>query len=498
MNNLMKSNDWKLLKPSVVLVFVLAMVQPLSAWAQETEELECGIQTTSIYFGNGINTSRAAAELSKLSIERSYKSDLQNQYPGQAFEFKLAYNQTFGFTADVTEVFLQTASAENRELFAQLDSSQLYELMSASQARFNEVADRIQERFRDVVTGNVFIELLSIGNRDDLRQDIIDGIGASLASGEFAARVLQADTNETLTQLYRNDLDVGQRVLVMAHSQGNLFARDNINAVISSNPEYAPSIGSVGIATPANMQPNGGPYLTANDDLVIDALRVQTAIDGIDNNEPAPANWDNDPGVFNDPREFLDLNHSFLSAYFLPALTSRGQIDTLFNNQIASLSFPESVVGSGAIRVTLEWGSEPDVDLHAFEPDGTQVFYRNLVGSSGFLDRDDVTSFGPENYFVPCETVQVGRYGFGVNYYSGNGPEVASLSLILSDGQTASLNIPLVEAISSAGNNPPVVLSVVVERDEQDLLRYTIDEGNGSEVLLVAEVPLTPLQLAPK
>ncbi|MFK7859097.1 MAG: YfaP family protein [Granulosicoccus sp.] len=491
-------NSYRALKKTsgVVIVSVFAMLHSVSGLAQESSELECGTQTTSIYFGNGINTTRASAELSKMRIERSYKTELQNQYPGQAFEFKLAYNQTYGFTADVTEVFLQTASTENRELFAQLGSSQLYELMSTSQDRFNEVADRIQARFRDVVTGNTFIELLSIDNRDGLRQDIIDGIGTSLASGVFAAGVLQADTNETLTQLYRNDLDVGQRVLVIAHSQGNLFARDNINAVISSNPEYATSIGSVGVATPANMQPNGGSYLTANDDLVIDALRVQTAIDGIDGNEPAPSNWDNDPGVFNDPRGFL--NHNFLSAYFSSALSSRGEIDTLFNNQIASLMFPASIIGSGAIRVTLEWGSEPDVDLHAFEPDGTQVFYGNMTGSSGFLDRDDVDSFGPENYFVPCDSVQEGRYGFGVNYFTGNAPEIASLSLILSDGQTASLNIPLASASGLSGNNPPKVLSVVVARDEQGQLRYTIEESASLDEQVTESTPLTPLQLTSK
>lgn len=44
----------------------------------------------------------------------------------------------------------------------------------------------------------------------------------------------------------------------------------------------------------------------------------------------------------------------------------------------------------------MTWGESPDVDLHAFEPNGSHVYYDNRVGLSGHLDHHDRDGYGPE------------------------------------------------------------------------------------------------------
>jgi hypothetical protein len=79
---------------------------------------------------------------------------------------------------------------------------------------------------------------------------------------------------------YSQALNNGKRVLVVAHSQGNLFTNRSFALVNSANRQY---LGIVSVATPANQkadQPTdcrigespGCDYVTASEDLVISAL----------------------------------------------------------------------------------------------------------------------------------------------------------------------------------------------------------------------------------
>ena len=127
-------------------------------------------------------------------------------------------------------------------------------------------------------------------------------------------------------------------------------------------------------------------------------------------------------------------------------------------------------------RATLTWDEQPDVDLHAFEPDGTQVFYRNLRGPTGFLDVDDVTGFGPENYFVACDTVATGTYQIGVNYFSGSAPTTATVSLFLGDGRTpAPRTVVLNTPRGSSGNSSPQIIFTINVGVEDGQVRYTVN-----------------------
>jgi hypothetical protein len=71
---------------------------------------------------------------------------------------------------------------------------------------------------------------------------------------------------------YLDELQAGRRVIVVAHSQGNLYANASHAAIAASDSTVLTSFGIVGVADPAEISFNG--YVTSDDDLVINALRT--------------------------------------------------------------------------------------------------------------------------------------------------------------------------------------------------------------------------------
>ncbi|MFA5841283.1 MAG: immunoglobulin-like domain-containing protein [Candidatus Paceibacterota bacterium] len=71
-----------------------------------------------------------------------------------------------------------------------------------------------------------------------------------------------------------------QKVLLVAHSQGNFYA-NNFYDKVASQPGGVPerSIGAYGVATPANRVAGGGKYLTSSTDAVINKTRLLGILD---------------------------------------------------------------------------------------------------------------------------------------------------------------------------------------------------------------------------
>lgn len=88
---------------------------------------------------------------------------------------------------------------------------------------------------------------------------------------------------------------------------------------------------------------------------------------------------------------------------------------------------PPRQLGSGPITVALSWDSQPDLDLHIFEPN-FHVYYENRQGNNGYLDLDDTNGYGPEHYYTSCD-IETGNYTFKVNYYSGSAPSSATVTV---------------------------------------------------------------------
>jgi hypothetical protein len=227
--------------------------------------------------------------------------------------------------------------------------------------------------------------------------------------------VVDADLRRHV-QRYQGLLMSGNRVLVVAHSQGNLYANAAYGNLAGNDTVPMDAFGIVSVATPASRVAGGGPYYTLMYDLVISAvqLAVPGTLPGNVTNSVSDSDW---------------KHHSFIDSYLNGDQTGP-LIVTGALSAANDLAWPEQQVGSGPISVTMTWGPQPDLDLHVYEPNGMHVFCGNRMGISGYLDRDVTHSWGPEHYYVDdCELLETGLYRVGVNYYRGSGPEVAMLQV---------------------------------------------------------------------
>jgi uncharacterized protein YfaP (DUF2135 family) len=249
---------------------------------------------------------------------------------------------------------------------------------------------------------------------------------------------------------YKQAILEGNVVTVVAHSQGNFFANESY-ALLTSDEKK--SLGIVGVADPDTFVAGSGLYTTLIDDLVILAIRVVETAAGLPG--PLPANTSGVP-TLTDPS-----GHFFVQSYMNNGSTSRANIVQESVDTFNGLTPSTNPAGQGAIVATLTWGAQPDVDLHVFEPDGTHVYYVNKQGTSGTLDRDVVTGFGPEHYTVPCATIEVGTYSIGVNYFFGVGPETAHVEVSAGQNNVRGFDIPLSTAVGTAGNNSPIPVTTV-------------------------------------
>lgn len=373
--------------------------------------------TTEIYFVNGVWNTLPQARDGRNLLKRAYKNSLESRYPGQKFRFKLAYNYHAGKVRDLIEVIGQKINEINDPEASQLTSAQYLNLFLTA------------KKFNDEVP--------------------VSAMPISIAIEEYlAGRITDTVNASSHIQKFRTDLQEGKRVLLIAHSQGNLFANQAVSSLMGT---YGESIGMIGVASPAALTYNNSVYYTAHDDRVIDALRISFTV--------LPSNIDNDPGIFIDPRD--SSNHQFKESYFANGLASRNEIDGDVNYYMANLQFPGAELGSGAITVTLTWGSEPDIDLHVTEPNGIHVYYQNLQGISGFLDLDDTDGYGPEHYYVSCDELETGSYSVGVNYYDGSWAQTAQIQISTADGNTRTFSRVLSSAVGSDGNDYPVNIAII-------------------------------------
>lgn len=408
---------------------------------------------TAFYFSTGINNTPAQTRAGTQELETVYKNQLESSFPDTEVSFFPANNPTQGLITDAIQVLEQkmieqgvdTTGVSSYQLLLLLQEYKRPELLDALALLTRTAADDLALLFSDVVVEN-----------------LQNGLANALSN---ATNDL-TDTSSLHTSTYEADLLAGKRVLILSHSQGNLFTNDAVATVSQRQPNFAQSIGFYGVATPATSHYNNADYVTADDDRIINALRLLENI--------LPANIDNDPGIRGDNRDFI--NHGFFDSYFDQSLASRSRIDAGITNLFDTLSYPPSLAREGALRATLTWGSQPDMDLHVYEPDGAHVYYRNLTGNAGTLDVDDTSSFGPENYVVDCSTIVEGQYNIGVNYYSGSAPETATINVFVSDGQSITpRDVTLNSSVGSSGNDSPTILyTVTVSRDTEGGLIYQV------------------------
>ncbi|MBN1654448.1 MAG: hypothetical protein JXA30_11820 [Deltaproteobacteria bacterium] len=232
-------------------------------------------------------------------------------------------------------------------------------------------------------------------------------------------------------QLYREQLNRGRRVLVIAHSQGNLYSNTAYRRLfeVANAPYSGNNFRIVSVANPSNTVAGESPdacgvlgcYTTYELDLVIEALLALPLEFGLGNTLP--------PNVFGTgskkPRDAL--GHGIVETY-LHLDNTREQILNHVAAQVGAFEEQKAVASDGMITATLEWDSAADLDLHVFERDERDHVYWAYPSSGvGHLDLDNQDGFGPEHYYAECGYAEDGLYQFAVGYYEGEGPVTARL-----------------------------------------------------------------------
>ncbi|MCP4354107.1 MAG: hypothetical protein GY793_00470 [Proteobacteria bacterium] len=214
-------------------------------------------------------------------------------------------------------------------------------------------------------------------------------------------------------------LEAGMRVILVAHSQGNMYANELYAEIARYHGEYANSVGIVNVASPDSRFNNFSAVATARQDNVINFVRAFYS--------------DTQEGTFDLKAKLLDfMNHSFTKRYMTYGEDSYGLIYNNIKYYLTNLEYPENTITQdGVITIRLDWGADQDVDLHVQEPGniGKHVYYSDKHGAFGDLDVDNISGFGPEHYNVQCASLATGTYKFGAVYYRGYGEALYTIAV---------------------------------------------------------------------
>lgn len=116
--------------------------------------------------------------------------------------------------------------------------------------------------------------------------------------------ISQSETSKQLdemTAIVKSDVDSGKKVLLVAHSEGNLFAKEIAKRVNASAPAGTQPVIHFGVAVPTTMRTDMAysSYLTSSADGIIKVVSNSAPPTFVSSNNPDP----------------LSLNHDFLGSY---------------------------------------------------------------------------------------------------------------------------------------------------------------------------------------
>lgn len=437
-------------KSSLAFAVLCSMATPI-AHAQSQQSLCYSTAGYTLAFFNGVwNTPQDAL----LSLD---------QFKFEAFGFGLTDERVYnGNQVSFTLMYNSTGNLNDKTLFQ--DIAEVF-IQRGEEIGFNP--KRHFHVYWDAVTGNksgFFNRVKTIlGETALLPLNLLDELygyttnkSLSILSDLFSNPPTSAEYDSHNATLNRIVLE-GQRIVMVAHSQGNLFLNNAYNKVVSQ-PNYSPqNVAAIHVA-PASVQLSGE-YVLADIDAVINGLRLSGYNSVPPNNVELPISH-----LVADPS-----GHTFIGTYLNRSLPALGQIKNKLYSAMDALHIPEREVSPGSFSATLLWDRAGDVDLHAFEPNGAQVYYSRKNGPVGYLDRDDITGTGPEHYYASCDpyVLEDGVYMIGVNNYGA--PAGTTVTLQISTPQVNELilrRLTLGEAKGSLGNaNPTPLATVTVSKD---------------------------------
>ena len=280
--------------------------------------------------------------------------------------------------------------------------------------------------------------------------------------------------------LYRQYLRTGRKTLVIAHSEGNMYANAAYRQLFEIEPAARGdrAFGIVGIASPApalagSWRPPGcdvlrGCYTTLADDKIIGAVIRQLG-------DTAPANIHTDtPGT-------TDVFFHKLDETYLRNAEAREQIlDHVAAFVGAFEPFEGEPLTDSEITADLTWDNDADLDLHVWE--GRNHVYIDFPASKvhGGLEADALDGGGPEHYYSVCEGLKQGDFIFAVGYFAGVGPVTATLNVKVGS-ITRSYTRVFDEAAGSASLTRPLNMAriKVLARDRKGNLAERYDDATN-------------------
>lgn len=376
-----------------------------------------------VVYGNGMFTTAAQAGKQRDVLRPLVAARLGHE--PFAIAFDLAYNDDEDTLSQLWEV------AKQRRV---MSVSQFLRVVS----RLLPAPDWFQEETQRIASG---VDLAAFENDEDLDQHV---------------------------QTYRDHLRKGRKVVVIAHSQGNLYANAAYRRLFESDSPTPGQhgFGTVGIATPAPvvagwMPPSclpSGCYTTFAEDVIINAVR--TALP-----DTLPANV---IGSASGRLPSGDLLWHGLRESYLHLAGARERILDHVAAFVEHFDELEWTIHDSMITASLEWDSPADLDLHVYELDGAEhVYYAYPAGAAGYLEADDEDGYGPENYSADCGYVAAGSYRFAVGYFAGEGPTRVRLRVQAGD-LTRTFTRVLPAAQGRVSHSEPVTIGwlEVSERDD--------------------------------
>ncbi len=384
----------------------------------------CDEKETIVFFGNGVKTLEDDAYDSQNII----KDQLEKYLPPEEFEllgFDLAYNDTHTLPLDLLESSVQYLTGNISGFW-----------------RFFWKLVPVPDWFTDK-----FILLSSV----------LD-----------SSALVTTDSLKDHVTKYKTAIAEGKKVLLVAHSQGNFFGNQAFD-LLKINEKL-----SFGMVSVANVDNNvlgnttaGATYTTLIDDRVISTLiAIQLNLP----TSPMSPNTEN----LTASEDFW--GHLFIDSYMVEGSVSEMQVTGDILTTLYNLPEPYQLVEPGVITVSLTWGHAPDIDLHVYEPNGTQVCWYNMDGPSGSLDRDDRSYNGPEHYHVPtCETLEKGIYEIALDYFKGTTPDIATVQ-IEAGLLSRTYEIPMSSEDYGSSSWPVRVADIWVKGDESGGYEFEIFE----------------------
>ena len=461
---------FKILRRTLALSLVAAsafaaQISPFTAVSGTANATVSTSKMIDVVYLNGIDNQEPDAVLGSRTLFLRYMSPKIGKYDLSEVQFSYLYNPTGGGAADNLELNNFGNITAAARTFADKRLA-----LALKKSSFDEATkSRLWNAFYNFKLNSLY--------KTQLIKDYAKDPSSSAVIGSVVQKVYANIIEKVLS---------GHRVVVVSHSQGNLFAEAVYSVMVAQmTAQQRAAVNFVGVASVASTIPKDAAYTSFVQDEAIsayevlygaakarnfDALRLEN---GVAVEMSNAVGWDETCHNFVDyymnrfivPRSDANAEHSVVRRII-------AQIDAAID-----LSAPVSrSLNASFITATMSWsGSSSDIDLWMYEPGSTEqnkIYYSHKNGVLAFLDIDDTDGFGPEHiYFMEVNSASdmSGTYTLWAQaYYAPNG-DIATIDVNFDNNRVYSRTTAL------ANNEKQCVFKLVLAKDGSKY-NYTLSQ----------------------